>query len=142
MIERRGDQEAVVAHVGDSRVYRLRGGALEQMTQDHSWVEEQVRAGTMSELAAQRHPWRNVVTRALSGGEDPKVDVFRLPLASRDRLLLCSDGLSAVLGDEGIQRLVGLAGPLHRVCHELVEAANRGGGPDNVTVLVLELDAA
>src|SRR6476646_1616542 len=70
-----GASRACVAHVGDSRVYVLRDGVLEQLTHDHSWVEEQVRAGTMTPVAARQHPWRNVVTRALAGGEDPEIDV-------------------------------------------------------------------
>ena len=75
-----------VAHVGDSRVYVLRDGKLAQITHDHSWVEEQVRAGTLSPSAARQHPWRNVVTRALSGGEDPEVDVTELDAAARRAL--------------------------------------------------------
>ncbi len=94
-----GSATACVAHVGDSRVYRLRSGQLDQLTHDHSWVEEQVRAGTMSASAARQHPWRNVVTRALSGGEDPEVDVTEVEPAPGDRYLLCSDGL--VLGGDG-----------------------------------------
>ena len=73
-----GTDGACVAHVGDSRVYVLRDDGLQQITDDHSWVEEQVRAGTMSPTAARQHPWRNVVTRALSGGEDPEVDVTQI----------------------------------------------------------------
>src|SRR5215212_2035339 len=73
-----GATTASVGHVGDSRVYALRHGALVQITDDHSWVEEQVRAGTMTAAAARQHPWRNVVTRALSGGEDPEVDVTQI----------------------------------------------------------------
>ena len=73
-----GTDGACVAHVGDSRVYVLKESGLEQITHDHSWVEEQVRAGTMSPTAARQHPWRNVVTRALAGGEDPEVDVTQI----------------------------------------------------------------
>jgi protein phosphatase len=133
---------AVVAHVGDSRVYLLRDAALDQLTLDHSWVEEQVRAGTMSATMAREHPWRNVVTRALSGGEDPEVDVRELTLSAGDRLLLCSDGLFTVVSDEAIGGIVASRRALPEICDALVEAANRAGGPDNITVLVLELDAA
>jgi protein phosphatase len=87
----------VVAHVGDSRVYLYRGGALTQVTQDHSWVTEQVRAGVLTESDARHHPWRHVVTRALSGGDDPEVDVRELDVQVGDRILLCSDGLSGVV---------------------------------------------
>jgi len=137
-----GKKTACVAHVGDSRVYVMRD-SLSQLTHDHSWVEEQVRAGTLSATAARQHPWRNVVTRALSGGEDPEVDVTEVEPASGDRYLLCSDGLFAVVGDDQIAAIVGDRGlGLEEICRRLVEAANAGGGPDNITALVLQCDAA
>jgi len=136
-----GAKRACVAHVGDSRVYVLRDGELHQITHDHSWVEEQVRAGTLTPSAARQHPWRNVVTRALSGGEDPEVDVKDITPAAGERYLLCSDGLFSVLGDDRIRELLGGAGTLEQVCQELVKAANAGGGPDNITTLVLQIDA-
>ncbi len=135
------DHRASVAHVGDSRVYRLRGGRLEQMTRDHSWVEEQVRAGAMTANDARRHPWRNVVTRALSGGEDPEVDVLDTALEPGDRWLLCSDGLFGVVTDERIQEILASGDPLQALCQRLVDEANQAGGPDNITALLLEVDA-
>jgi protein phosphatase len=137
-----GPDGACVAHVGDSRVYVLRDGRLEQITNDHSWVEEQVRAGAMSPSAARQHPWRNVVTRALSGGEDPEVDVTQIHPHGTERYLLCSDGLFSVVSDEQIAAILGRRDiPLERVCQDLVAAANAAGGPDNITALVLEVDA-
>ncbi len=137
-----GPEGACVAHVGDSRVYVLHDARLEQITHDHSWVEEQVRAGTMSPTAARQHPWRNVVTRALAGGEDPEVDVTQVEPAKPDRYLLCSDGLFSVVSDEQIAAILGeRAMPLDEVCQRLVEAANAAGGPDNITALVLDVDA-
>jgi protein phosphatase len=133
---------AVVAHVGDSRVYLQRGGKLQRVTRDHSWVEEQVRAGTLTATAARQHPWRNVVTRALSGGDDPEVDVYDVELQPHDRLLLCSDGLFGVVPDDRIETLLGGPGDLPSVCETLIAAANEGGGPDNITVLVLQVDAS
>src|SRR5262249_19185643 len=76
----------VIAHVGDSRVYRWRDGRLELLTQDHSWVGEQVRAGMLTDADARRHPWRNVVTRAIAGGPDPEVDVATIELTAGDRV--------------------------------------------------------
>ena len=138
-----GAASACVAHVGDSRVYRLRAGRLEQLTCDHSWVEEQVRAGTMSATAARQHPWRNVVTRALSGGDDPEVDVTEVEPATGDRYLLCSDGLFSVVADQQIAELLGdQKRSLQEISGALIEAANAGGGPDNITALVLEVDAS
>lgn len=136
-----GERTACLAHVGDSRVYVLRSGALEQITNDHSWVEEQVRAGTLTPSAARQHPWRNVVTRALSGGEDPEVDVTDVTPVPGERYLLCSDGLFAVVPDQRIGEILNQRGvPLDAICRSLVEAANEGGGPDNITTLVLEID--
>jgi protein phosphatase len=137
-----GPDGACVAHVGDSRVYVLRGDTLEQLTHDHSWVEEQVRAGTMSPTAARQHPWRNVVTRALAGGEDPEVDVTQVQPAKLERYLLCSDGLFSVVADEQIAAILGdRTLPLDEVSRRLIDAANAAGGPDNITALVLEVDA-
>jgi protein phosphatase len=136
-----GSRGASVAHVGDSRVYRLRRGNLDQLTRDHSWVEEQVRAGVMTATAAREHPWRNIVTRALAGGDDPEVDVAELALEVGDRLLLCSDGLFSVVSDARLADILGREVPLESVCESLIAEANAAGGPDNITALVLQLDA-
>jgi len=130
-----------VAHVGDSRVYALLDGSLRQITDDHSWVEEQVRAGTMTSSAARQHPWRNVVTRALSGGSDPEIDTVELTPHAGERLLLCSDGLSGVVPHDTLETtLSDRRLTLEQICDRLVTAANEGGGPDNVTVLVIQID--
>ncbi len=134
-----GRTSACVGHVGDSRVYALRDGTLQQITDDHSWVEEQVRAGTMTPTAARQHPWRNVVTRALSGGTDPEVDTVELAPVRGERFLLCSDGLSGVVPHETIARILGQQESLEKICDRLIAAANDGGGPDNITVLVVEV---
>jgi protein phosphatase len=136
-----GAHSACVAHVGDSRVYAMLDGQLRQLTDDHSWVEEQVRAGTMTSSAARQHPWRNVVTRALSGGSDPEIDTVELTPHAGERLLLCSDGLSGVVPHDRIERLLGdRQASLDDICDRLVGAANENGGPDNVTVLVIQID--
>jgi PPM family protein phosphatase len=135
-----GKESASVGHVGDSRVYVLRQGTLAQITHDHSWVEEQVRAGTLTPSAARQHPWRNVVTRALSGGEDPEVDVTEVTPVLGERYLLCSDGLFGVVADDRIAEILGQSGvSLETICRGLVDAANQAGGPDNITALVLEI---
>jgi len=137
-----GRKSACLAHVGDSRIYAMRNGSLEQLTHDHSWVEEQVRAGTLTEAAARQHPWRNVVTRALSGGSDPDIDTVEIAPEPAERFLLCSDGLSGVVGREIIERTLGDRSlTLDQICDLLVAAANEGGGPDNVTALVVEIAA-
>jgi PPM family protein phosphatase len=129
---------AAIGHVGDSRVYLYRGGELRQLTDDHSWVGEQIRSGVMTDADARRHPWRNVVTRAIAGGTDPEVDVIELDMAPGDRLLLCSDGLSGVVSTEEMGRLTSRAG-LAAACAALIDAANAAGGPDNITALLIEI---
>jgi serine/threonine protein phosphatase PrpC len=135
------ERKAMLAHVGDSRIYLFRDNELERMTNDHSWVEEQMRAGLLSPLEARQHPWRNVVTRALSGGEDPEVDVKEVELQPGDRLLLCSDGLSSVVPDERIEEIMRAQPVPTEACQALVDEANGAGGPDNVTTLILQIDA-
>jgi PPM family protein phosphatase len=135
------DGRACVGHVGDSRVYVLDGSGLRQITHDHSWVEEQVRAGTLSASAARQHPWRNVVTRALSGGDDPEVDVTEVTPVPGERYLLCSDGLFTVVTDERIEEILGdRTATLTQICQRMVDTANEAGGPDNITTLVLQID--
>jgi len=132
----------VVAHVGDSRVYLWRDGHLKQLTQDHSWVSEQVRMGMLSAADARRHPWRNVVTRAIAGGDDPDVEMMELTLAVGDRVLLCSDGLSAVVPHERLEAIFAEGRSLDETCHKLIDAANDAGGPDNITAVALNVDVA
>jgi protein phosphatase len=119
----------VLAHVGDSRMYMWRGGKLKQVTQDHSWVSEQVRAGVLSEKDARRHPWRNVVTRALAGGDDPEVDITEIDVQQNDRFLICSDGLSGVVALERLEEIVNQTESLDATCQALIDAANAAAGP-------------
>jgi protein phosphatase len=133
---------ATAGHVGDSRIYCFRHGKLARLSQDHSWVEEQVRAGVFDARTASQHPWRNVVTRALSGGEDPNVDLFDVTLEDKDRLLICSDGLFVAVDESAIERALGEEPQLEGLCDRLVAAANDAGGPDNITVLTLEFHVA
>jgi len=129
-----------IAHVGDSRAYRLRRGDFELLTDDHTWVNQQVSAGYMSEEQARVHPLKNVVTRALGGEGDVEVEVDHVELEPGDLYLLCSDGLSAMLDDTEIGDLLrDRANPLDATCRTLVERANSRGGVDNITVLLLEV---
>src|SRR4029078_4316350 len=123
------DSKAMLAHVGDSRLYLFRDNAPERMTDNPSWVEEQMRAGLLSAIEARQHPWRNVVTRALSGGEDPEVDVKAVELQPGDRLLLCSDGLSSVVTDERIEEILRAQPVPTEACHALVEQGDGGDVP-------------
>lgn len=130
--------QIVVGHVGDSRVYLFRERRLARLTSDHSWVNEQVRMGFLTDEAAQRHPMRNIVTRALGSREDVAVDVALEPLRPGDVLLLCSDGLNTMVPDEEIRDVLEEHGrDPQATCRALVEEANRRGGEDNVTVVVV-----
>ena len=123
-------------------VGQLRQFVTAQLTHDHSWVEEQVRAGMLTPAAARLHPWRNVVTRALSGGDDPDIDVVELQPAPGERFLLCSDGLFGVVHDEQIVDIVSdRKASLDELCGRLIDAANAAGGPDNITAMLLQVDA-
>ncbi len=131
---------AAVAHVGDSRAYRLRGGRLEQLTQDHTWVNEQVVAGFLSKEQARSHPLKNVVTRALGGESDVLVDVRELEVQPGDLFLLCSDGLTGMLSDADIRDRLASGRSLHEICRTLITDANARGGIDNVTVVLLSVE--
>jgi protein phosphatase len=133
-------KHVVVSNVGDCRAYLLRGGIIRQVTLDHSWVAEQVRAGLLSADAARAHPWRSMVTRAVSGTNELAIDILEFELQPRDRLLLCSDGLHGQVTDAEMMALVGrYNGDLEAACHALVEAANNNGGPDNITAILIAL---
>jgi PPM family protein phosphatase len=137
----RGDT-AALAHVGDSRAYLFREGQLELLTQDHTWVNEQVVAGYLSEAQARDHPLKNVVTRALGGDSDVSVDVKEVALAPGDSLLLCSDGLTTMLKDQEIEAHLRqhARSALNGACETLVAEANTRGGHDNVTVVLLRAE--
>jgi serine/threonine protein phosphatase PrpC len=129
-----------IAHVGDSRGYRYREGVLEQLTTDHSLVAELVRTGRLTEAEAAVHPHRSVITRALGTEAEVEVDTRTLELAPNDLILLCSDGLSAMVRDDEIARLLGESDlDPYRAAETLIRAANAAGGEDNVTVVLFEL---
>lgn len=129
---------AVIANVGDCRAYLLRGDTLTQITTDHSWVAEQVRLGLLNEDAARRHPMRNVVTRALAGRDELAIDLVELDVREGDGLLLCSDGLHGMVVDEDIrQTLLDCRTDPQQGAQRLVQAANDGGGKDNITVVIV-----
>lgn len=130
---------ALIAHVGDSRAYLLRGGELHRLTEDHSWVAEQVRLGHMTEAEARDHQWRSVVSNALGGEERVRLELFGLPLRAGDRLLLCSDGLSSVVTDQELLLLLSRPLEPESTARILVNAANDGGGPDNITALIIDV---
>jgi len=133
----RGSQ-ATIASVGDSRAYRLRKGQIRQITRDHSWVAQQVREGTLTEIQARAHPYRSTITRALGMAPEVKVDLFRLGIHEGDAFVLCTDGLTNEVRDEEIADLVAGYEP-QEATTRLVKLANQRGGSDNVTVLVVRI---
>jgi len=135
------DSRGWMINVGDSRGYRMRSSRLEQITLDHSLVEEQVRMGRMDRLEAQRSPFKNVITRALGTQISVTPDVFELENEPGDLFMLCSDGLTRELSDAMIESLLRLDLPLQELCGRLVEAANQAGGHDNITCLLVRAEA-
>lgn len=129
-----------VAHVGDSRLYRLRAGKLEQLTADHSLVGELERHGYLTAEEAAVHPRRNELMRSVGPAAEVEVDIAEIDFVPGDRLLLCSDGLCGYVSDEETARLLG-EGSIEEAAEALVEAANSAGGQDNVTVQVVERSA-
>ena len=141
-----GERRVLVFNVGDSRCYRLRDrrpdqSGLEQITLDHSLVEEQVRIGRMTPAEALRSPLRNVITRALGTQSCVTPDLFELEAEPGDLFLLCSDGLTRELSDPLIESLLGLDLPLDGLCARLVNAAKKAGGQDNITCLLVRAES-
>ena len=133
-----GAKRAIIAHVGDSRCYLLRAGRLQSLTRDHTIVEELVDRGLLSAEEAERHPYKNVLSRNLGAKPETRVDVVDLELKSGDRLLLCSDGLYGYASAEAIQYLLGSGDAPEHVARDLIDLALRGGGGDNVSTIVIE----
>lgn len=133
---------AYIAHIGDSRVYRSRGpAALTLLTRDHSLVEEMVRQGSLSPEEARNHPQRSVLTRALGTGEGLRAEYAEADLEKGDIFLLCTDGLTAEVGDEEIAGILAMPLTPEDKAARLVNLANEQGGSDNITVIVVENDA-
>jgi len=132
----RSGKYVYIAHVGDSRIYRMRGGLLEQITQDHSLVEELVRAGLITREQAKTHPRRNVITRALGTQGDNTPDLLAADVLPGDLWLLCSDGLTGMVSDEEITQILSTHQNLDAAADCLIESALAAGGKDNVTLVL------
>ncbi|EOT24289.1 hypothetical protein C805_02501 [Eubacterium sp. 14-2] len=131
------NRELCVANVGDSRLYIL-GNSMEQITRDHSYVQEMVRRGEISPEVARIHPDRNIITRAVGGGREIEVDFFEVELKDGDRILMCSDGLTDMLEDDEIFEIINENQDIGEAMQELIDAANEYGGNDNITVILTE----
>ena len=140
-----GGRQLLIGHVGDSRAYLLHDGTMRRITDDHSLVEELVRDGRLTPEQAESHPQRAIVTRALGVDSQVDVDLYTIEVEAGDRVLLCSDGLTTMVRDRDVERLARSETDPQRTAEVLVGAANRAGGEDNTSVVVidvLEVDAA
>ena len=126
-----------IANVGDSRLY-IAGDALRQVTLDHSLVEEMVRKGKLDKEAARTHPDKNMITRAVGAVKEIEIDFFKERLREGDKVLLCSDGLTNMVEDDEIYRIITEQKDTKRIAERLVQEANRNGGKDNITVTVID----
>jgi serine/threonine protein phosphatase PrpC len=133
------DGEVSLAHVGDSRAYRMRDGALEQITRDHSLVAELERSGQITPEAAEHHPQRSIITRALGPEPDVEVDTYTLSARDGDLFLLCSDGLTSMISDDELAAILRTAASLDEAADALIKAANQSGGKDNITVVLFRI---
>jgi protein phosphatase len=135
-----GEGELAIAHVGDSRLYRLRGGGLERMTDDHTLVEELVRQGKLTPEEADHHPQRSIITRALGPEPGVEPDSFTWPGRDGDVYLICSDGLTGMVPEPQVADILTAADSLPAAGRALVDAANAAGGRDNITVVLFRLE--
>ena len=134
------DNRAYVAHVGDSRAYRIHRSGIEQLTNDHSQVAELQRQGILTEQEARLHPQRNLLNRALGAKTSVEVDSLELTIQAGDHFLICSDGLTRI--EDATLKVVVLSNPPDKACDQLVQLANEMGGEDNVTVQIIRINSA
>lgn len=132
------DDQMVVANIGDSRGYLRRNGELNQLTEDHSLVNELVKRGVITEQEAKTHPQKNIITRTLGISPDADIDINLYQLESSDQLLLCTDGLSNMVSNQQLDDVLKSNQTLAEKCQQLIKMANEAGGPDNITVLIAD----
>lgn len=135
-------QQVWIAHVGDSRAYRLRGTDIEQLTHDHSPLQEQIDAGLISSAEARFAPHKNLITRALGIGAGSDVEIHAHPLVSGDIFLLCSDGLSDLLTEREMAIVIHSRNSLTQAAEQLIQCANNNGGRDNISAILIRVESA
>lgn len=135
-----GENELTIAHVGDSRAYRLRDGELERLTRDHSLVAEMVRRGAITEAEAEVHPQRSILTRALGPEDDVDIDTLSHGVKPGDIYLICSDGLTGMVDEATIAKEMGSGKAMQEIAETLIRKANENGGVDNITVVAFKVD--
>ena len=133
------DNTMYVANVGDSRLYLIRDDKIEQITEDHSLVEEMVKRGEITPTDARMHPNKNIITRALGANKDVMVDFFEIEVDKSDRVLLCSDGLTNMVEEQEIADVVNYSDDMEKTVKKLVQKANQYGGKDNISVVLVEI---
>lgn len=133
------DNTMYVANVGDSRLYLIKDDKMEQITEDHSLVEEMVKRGEISATDAKMHPNKNIITRALGANKDVNVDFFEIEVNEADKILLCSDGLTNMVEEQEIVDVVNCNSDMDKVVKKLVQKANQYGGKDNISVVLVEV---
>lgn len=133
-------RKVYIGNVGDSRAYHLRSNEIIARTEDHSWVDEQVKLGLMSKAEAETDRRKNILTRSVGTHQDITVDTYRWHIVPGDSLLLCTDGLVNMVPDRDIERIFERFGTAAEIAHQLVSLANENGGKDNITVVVAHID--
>lgn len=133
-----GARSLIVAHVGDSRLYRLRAGQVQQLTVDHSWVQHQIDLGMLTEAEARKHPLRNVIMRSLGYDSEVYPDLTIVEWEPGDRYLLASDGLTNKITEAELPGLLAQQNPIPATLHTLIETASTRGGEDNITAVVID----
>lgn len=128
-----------IAHVGDSRMYLIRGSEIKQVTVDHTLVNKLLDNGSISQEEAKNHPNKNIITKAVGYDEKLVIDIFELETIDEDTLLLCSDGLTDAVSDDEILKIVNANSNYDLVCENLISKANESGGPDNITVMLIKI---
>jgi protein phosphatase len=134
------DEVPLCAHIGDSRLYRLRGAKLEQITEDHTWVARAMRIGELTPDQARVHPWRHVLAQCLGRDDLEQIEVQPVEMLPSDRLLLCSDGLTEELSDPMIATPLKTIRACDMAANALISAAKEHGGRDNITVIIVAND--
>ncbi len=132
------DEHPLCAHVGDSRLYRLRSSQLEQITDDHTWVGMALKKGEINAEQAKFHPWRHVLSQCLGREDLQHIDIQEFEVQPGDRLLICSDGLTEEVTDEQIEAALANLKTCQETAQELIDAAKAAGGSDNITVVIVE----
>jgi len=133
------DEGFILGHIGDSRTYRLRNGHLEQLTQDHTFVQQQLQAGLISADQIKHHPMRNLIFRAVGIKDELTIDLLKGKTCPEDLFLLCSDGLTDMLSDDQIQDILDVDTHINRKAEELIQTAKAAGGYDNITVVLVAI---